>query len=183
MLRIPNVECARCCRRSRNDPCLWVNIRDLCFQETVALVEGSRSSDLSSLLCWTLGKMDVGAEWALPLPLLVAVIATFELPLLPLWAAQSGEWAHSSNTCVPGLPCWKLWGAAPAFQPLQGTPGPSLPRIPESPALSHKAPPLIRAGGKETSRVCSEQELIKIQKVISLLCPLITGNPGRPDQT
>lgn len=58
-----------------------------------------------------------------------------------------------------------------------------LPRIPESPALSSKAPLLIRAGGKESSGVCSEQELIKIQKVISLLCPLITGNPGRPDQT
>lgn len=46
-----------------------------------------------------------------------------------------------------------------------------------------KAPFLIRAGGKVSPSVCSEQELIKIQKVISLVCPLITGNLGRPDQT
>lgn len=106
-------------------------------------------------------------------------------PLVPLWAPQSGVSSnpHSSNPRVPLLPCWELQGGCPSLSASAGALPAPLPRIPESPALPSKAPLLTRAGGKDSSRVCSEQELIKIQKVISLLCPLITGNPGRPDQT
>lgn len=98
----------------------------------------------------------------------------------------SPNWRVSSNPtdqmpvwhCCPGGSCGL---AAPAFQPLQGHSQPLSSGFLR--ALPSKAPVLIRARGKDSSRVCSEQELIKIQKVISLLCPLITGNPGRPDQT
>lgn len=72
-----------------------------------------------------------------------------------VWAVQEGL-QPSGQRC-----CWDVW----------------------QPGWCREAPALIKAAWKLSPEVCSEQELIKIQKVISLVCPLITGNLGRPDQT
>lgn len=140
-----------------------------------------KGSELSSLWCWTLKRwMMVQSEHCCGSDSGCHLGAALAAPL-----GSSGWTGAQTQQLKPWRATAVLLeagGAAPALQPLQGLPAP-LPRIPESPALSSKAPLLIRAGGKESSGLCSEQELIKIQKVISLRCPLITGNPGRPDQT
>ena len=157
-------------------------------------MKGSRSSKLSeSQVCWTLEIMDVCCERALTLRMLMVAIANFLLTFLTLtlWGPQIEDWTKPpadetlADKCWPCGSAWAVYaGLSASVQ--EGLTAPlfrSISRICESWVLSRKAPFLMREGGKVSPRVSSEQELIKIQKVISLVCPLITGNLGRPDQT
>lgn len=196
MLWVPYVKCTGRCRIE--DPGRILVCR---FTEGMLVFRGAsplwkdQGAHISqqSQVCWTLETMHICSEWALTLHMLMAAIANFMLTFLTLtlWGPQIKDWTKTpaDETLVDKCwPCGSAWAVCPSLSAFvqEGLAAPvfrSVSRIHESRDLSRKAPFLIRARGKVSPRVCSEQELIKIQKVISLVCPLITGNLGRPDQT